>query len=72
MFLPVFCVVDIKTSNSLIPAVGEFMMLNRLLTVPDIEHAMVNIGINLCLLVLRPRGSMVLQGSRIMSSPGIL
>ena len=47
-------------------------MLNRLLIVRGIEQAMLNIGVNLCLLVLRPRGSMVLQGGRIMSAPGIL
>ena len=72
MFLSLFSVVDLKTSNGLMHAAGELMMLNRLLIVPGIEHAMVYIGVNLCLLVLRPRGSMVLQGSRIMSAPGIL
>ena len=55
--------------NGLMPAAGKLMMLNRLLIVPGVEHAMWNIGVNLCLLVLRPRGSMVLQGSRIMSTP---
>ena len=39
------------------------MMLIRLLIVPGAEHAMLNIGVNLCLLVLKPRGYMVLQGS---------
>ena len=29
-----------------------------------VEHAMRNIWVNLCLLVLRPKGPMVLQGSR--------
>ena len=48
------------------------MMLNKLLIVPGVEHAMLNIGVNLCLLELRPRVSMVLQGSSIMSAPGIL
>ena len=38
--------------------------------VPDVEHAMLNIGVNLCLLVMRPRWSMVPQGSRIMSTQG--
>ena len=33
---------------------------------------MLNIVVNLCLLVLRPNGSMVLQYSLIMSAPGIL
>ena len=72
MFLPLFCVVDLETSNGLMPAAGERMMLKRLLIVLGVEHANRNIGVNLCLLVLRPRGSMVLQGSLIMSSPGIL
>ena len=44
------------------------MMLNRLHIMPAVEH----IGVDLCLLVLRPRGSMVLQGSHIMNAPGIL
>ena len=47
-------------------------MLNRLLIVLQVEQAMWNIGVNLCLLVLRSWGSMVLQGSRIMNAPGIL
>ena len=72
MFLPLFFVVDLETSNGLMPAAPEFMMLNRLLIVPDVDHAMRNIGVNLGLLVLRHRWSMVLQGSRIMSTPGIL
>ena len=50
----------------------ELLMLNRLLIVPGVEHAMQKIEVNLCLLVQRPRGSMVLQGSRIMTAPGIL
>ena len=44
----------------------------RLLNVPGVEHVMRNFGVNLCLLVLRPRGSMVLEGNRIMSAPGII
>ena len=48
------------------------MMLNRLLNVPGLEHGMPNIRVNLCLLVLRPTGSMVLQGSSIISAPEIL
>ena len=59
MFLPLFCVVDLETSNGLMPAAGELMMLNRVLIVPGVEHAMRNIGVNLCLPVLRPRESMV-------------
>ena len=72
LFLTLFCVVDLETSNGLIPAVLELKMQKRLLIVPGVEHAMLNIGVNLCLLVLRPRGSMVLQGSRIMNEPRIL
>ena len=37
-----------------------------------VEHVMLNIGVNLCLLVLRLRGSMMLHMSRIMSAPGII
>ena len=40
MFLPQFCIVDQDTSNGLMPAPGELMMLNRLLIVPGVEHAM--------------------------------
>ena len=72
MFLPLVDIVDLETSNGLMPAAGELMILNRLLIVPGVEHAMQNIGVNFCLLVLRPRGSMVLQGNRIMRAPGIL
>ena len=60
MLLPLFCVVDLETRNGLMPAAGE-------LIVSGVEHAMLNNGVNLCLLVLRPRWSMVLLGSRIMS-----
>ena len=70
IFLPLFCVVDLETSNGLMPAAGELMMLNRLLIVPGIEHTMRNIWVNFWLLVLRPRGSLVLQVS-CMSAPGI-
>ena len=48
MFLPLFCVVDLETSNSLIPAAGELMMLNCMLIVSGVEHAMLNIRANLC------------------------
>ena len=51
---------------------GELMMLNRLLIVPGVEHAMLTIEFDLCLLLLRPRGSRVLPESHIMSAPGIL
>ena len=50
MFLPLFFVLDLKTSNGLMPAASEFMMLNRLLIVPGVEHAMRNIGVYLCML----------------------
>ena len=40
MFLPLFCVVNLETSNGLMP---EFMILNRLLIVPGVEHTMLNI-----------------------------
>ena len=72
MFQQLFCIVDLETSNGLMKAAGELMMLNRLLIMPGVEHTILNIVVNLCLLVLRPSGSLALQGSRIMSSPGIL
>ena len=43
MFLPLFCVVDLETSNGLMPAARELMMLTRLLILPGVEHAMRNI-----------------------------
>ena len=61
-----------ETSNGLKPAAGELMMLSRHLIVPGVEHEVHIIGFDLCLLVLRPRKSMVLQGSHIMNAPGIL
>ena len=67
IFLPLFCVVDLETINFFMPATGELIMLNRLLIVPCIECAMLNIEVNLFLLVLRHRGSMVLHESRIMT-----
>ena len=42
MFLPLFYVVDLEPSNGLTPAAGELIMLNRLLIVPGVEHAMWN------------------------------
>ena len=39
---------------------------------PDEELAVQIIGVDLCLIVLRHRGPMVLQESRIMNAPGIL
>ena len=65
-------IVDLKMSNGLMPAAGELMMLSRLLIMRYVDHAVQIIGVYLCLLVLRPRRSMVLQGSHIMNAPGIL
>ena len=64
LFLPLFCVVDMKTINAI--------MLIRQLIMPGVEHAVQIIGVDLCLLVLRPRGSTVLQANHIMNAPGIL
>ena len=50
MFLHLFCVIDLETSNDLMPAAGELRMLNRLLIVPGAEHALQIIGVNLCLM----------------------
>ena len=72
LFLPLFCVVDLKISNGLMSAAGELMMLSRLLVMTGVEHVVQIIGVDLCLLVLRQRGSMVLPGSHIMNQPGIL
>ena len=72
LFLRLFFIVDLETSNGLMPAAGEFIMLSRLLIMPGVEHAVQIIGGDLCLIVLRPRGSMVLQWSHIMNAPGIL
>ena len=66
MFLPLFCVVYLESSNDLMPAARELIMLSRLLIVRGVEQAMPIIGVNWCLVVLRPRGSTVPQGSRIM------
>ena len=54
-FLPLFCVLDLETSNGLMPAARERIMQSRLLIVPGVEHAAQIIGVNLCSLVLRPR-----------------
>ena len=50
----------------------ELLMISRQLIMSGVEHALQIIGVDLSLLVLRPRGSMVLQGSHIMSTQGIL
>ena len=54
MLLPLFRVLDLETSNALMPGAEELMILNRLLIVPGVEHALRTIWVNLCLLVLRP------------------
>ena len=71
MFLPLFWVIDLKIINGLIPAAREPMILDRLL-IAGSTIEVIDIGDTLCFLVLRPRGSMALQGSRIMSAQGIL
>ena len=72
MFTPMFCAVDLETCNGLMRVVGELKMLSRRIIVPRVEHAMQIIGVDLCLLVLRPKGSIVLQGSHIMNTVGVL
>ena len=44
MFLPLFFLVDLDTSNGLMPAARESMILNRLHFVPGVEHAMRKLG----------------------------
>ena len=34
LFLQLFCLVDLETSNGLMPAAGELMMISRLLITP--------------------------------------
>ena len=72
LFLQLFFIVDLEMSNGLMPAARELMMLSRLCILPGEEHSVQIIGADLCLLMLRPRLSMVLQGSHIMNAPGIL
>ena len=60
---------DNTTSNGLMPAAGVLMMTRGRLIVSGVEHAMHIFGVNLCLLVLRPNGFIVLQGRRIMNAP---
>ena len=45
------------------PAAVELMMLNILLIKPGEEHTMLNIGVNLWLIMLRPRGSSAVRES---------
>ena len=54
------------------PAAGELMMLSRLLIMRGVEHALLIIGVDLCMLELKPRGSMALLGRHTMNAPGIL
>ena len=44
LLLPLFCVVDLETSNGLIPAAREHMMLSTLLIIPGVEHVEVYIA----------------------------
>ena len=39
LFLPLFCIVDLETSNGLMPGVRELMMLSRLLIMPGEDYA---------------------------------
>ena len=68
--IQLFCIVVLEKSYGLMPAAGKLMMLSRLLIVPGVEHAVQIIGVNLCLLMWRLRGSMMLQGSNTMNSRG--
>ena len=45
---------------------------SSLFIMPGVERAVQIIGVNLCLLVLSPGESKVLQGSHLMNAPGIL
>ena len=67
-FLPLFCVVYLETSNGLMPAAGQLMMQSRLIIVPGVENAVQIIGVNLCSLVLMPRGSIVREGNTLKHS----
>ena len=42
LFLPLVSVVDLETSNGLMPAALELMMLSRLLIMPGVERAVQN------------------------------
>ena len=73
LFPLLFCAVDLEKSNRLIPAAEELIMPSRLLITHGGCRAAVQIfGVDLCLLVLRPKRSMVQLGSHIMNAPGIL
>ena len=62
MFPTLFCIVDLGTSNGLMPSTRELMVLRNLLIMHSVEHAMQIIGVDFCLRVMSPRGSMMLQG----------
>ena len=49
MYLTLFCIVYLETSNGLMLADGGLMLPNRLLIMLGVEHTMLNIGVNLCL-----------------------
>ena len=51
-------------------AAGKHMMISRLHIVPGAEYAVQFIGVDLCFLMLRPKGSTVLQGSHIIMHQG--
>ena len=73
LFLPLFCIVDQETRNGSMPAAGELIMLKKTAYRAWCRSSSADDdGVDLCLLVLRPRGSMVLQGSHIMNTLGIL
>ena len=72
MFPPTFCLVYLETSNSLMSAGGELMMLSRLLIILGIKHSIQFIEVDFYVPVLRPRVSMVVQGSHIMYTTGII
>ena len=63
--------VDMETSNGLMPAAVEHMMLNRMLIVPSVEHANPQYWGQFVLARAEAR-SMVLQGSRIIRAQGLL
>ena len=70
LFLSLFCIIDLETSNGLMTAAGGLLMLSRLLIMPGVDHAVqINRVDCSCLLVLRPGGNMVLQGSHIINAP---
>ena len=71
-FLPLFCVVDLETTNDLMPAARKLTMLIRLIIVPDYRAwCRARSDDHLGRFVLAPKGSMALQGGHIMNAPGI-